>query len=460
MSEQNKASIRVAAVLAALIVALPGSFAAAQKIAFERYTLDNGLTVILHEDHRLPRVAVNLWYYVGSKDEPKGRSGFAHLFEHLMFMGTKNVPIGQFDNIMEGAGGSNNATTSSDRTNYFESGPRELLELFLFLEADRMTGLSRAMTLEKLDTQRGVVRNERRQSYENRPYGQLWLEIPALIYPAGHPYHHPVIGSHTDLENAAVSDVIDFFDGFYFPANASLAIAGDFDPGEARALVKKYFGAIPRREKITRGKPPLPTIEGTLRKTLTDAVELPLACFVWHSPAFYSEGDADMDIIADALAGGKSSRLYRRLVYDKKLAQDVSAYQSSSLLGSKFIIQVFALPGAGTKENLARLGAIEREVDAVVAGLQEDGVTGREIGRARNSTESAFWSDLESLEEKADLLNRYLFHFGNPGAIERDLGRYSKITAGSTSAWAKKVLKPNGRLILHVLPEEKKGGQP
>ena len=167
-----------------------------------------------------------------------------------------------------------------------------------------------------------------------------------------------------------------------------------------------------------------------------------------------------MDIIANALAGGKSSRLYRRLVYDKKMAQDVSAYQSSSLLGSKFIIQVFALPGADTKENLARLGAIEREVDAVVAELQEDGVTGREIGRARNSTESAFWSDLESLEEKADLLNRYLFHFGNPGAIERDLGRYAKITAGSTSAWAKKVLKPNGRLILHVLPEEKKGGQP
>ena len=174
MSEQSKTSIRAGAVLAALIVALPGNFAAAQEIAFERYTLDNGLTVILHEDHRLPRVAVDLWYYVGSKDEPNGRSGFAHLFEHLMFMGTKNVPIGQFDNIMEGAGGSNNATTSSDRTNYFESGPRELLELFLFLEADRMTGLSRAMTLEKLNTQRGVVRNERRQSYENRPYGQLW----------------------------------------------------------------------------------------------------------------------------------------------------------------------------------------------------------------------------------------------------------------------------------------------
>ncbi|MBL17206.1 MAG: peptidase M16, partial [Chloroflexi bacterium] len=271
--------------------------------------------------------------------------------------------------------------------------------------------------------------------------------------------HHPVIGSHTDLDNAAVSDVIDFFDGFYFPANASLAIAGDFDPGEARELVKKYFGSIPRREKITRDKPAPPTIEGVLRKTLTDAVELPLACFVWHAPAFYSEGDADMDIIANALAGGKSSRLYRRLVYDKKLAQDVSAYQSSSLLGSKFIIQVFALPGADTKENLERLGTIEREVDAVVAELQEGGVTGREIGRARNSTESAFWSDLESLEEKADLLNRYLFHFGNPGAIELDLGRYSKITGYSTSSWAKKVLKPNGRLILHVLPEEKKGGQ-
>ena len=460
MLQQRKISLHAGAVLATLIVALPGSFAAAQKIAFERYTLDNGLTVILHEDHRLPRVAVNLWYYVGSKDEPKGRSGFAHLFEHLMFMGTKNVPIGQFDTIMESAGGSNNATTSSDRTNYFESGPRELLELFLFLEADRMTGLSRAMTLEKLNTQRGVVRNERRQSYENRPYGQLWLEIPALIYPTGHPYHHPVIGSHADLERAEVADVVGFFDDFYFPANASLSIAGDFDPKEARALVKKYFGSIPRKPKITRKTPPLAKIDGVLRKTLTDTVELPLACFVWHSPPFYADGDADMDILANALAGGKSSRLYRRLVYDKKLAQNVSAWQSSSLLGSEFVIQVFALPGTGTRENLERLGAIEKEVDAVIAELQANGASPREIGRARNSFESSFWSDLESLEEKADLLNRYLFHFGNPGAVERDLGRYEKITAYSTSSWAKKVLGPGERLILHVLPEEKKEARP
>lgn len=459
MSGHLKTNRLAIAALAALAVALPGSFAASQEIAFEHYTLPNGLTVILHEDHRLPRVAVNLWYYVGSKDEPKGRSGFAHLFEHLMFMGTKKVPTGQFDTIMEGAGGSNNATTSSDRTNYFESGPRELLELFLFLEADRMTGLSRAMTLEKLNTQRGVVRNERRQSYENRPYGQLWLEIPALIFPREHPYHHPVIGSHADLESAAVSDVVGFFNRFYFPANASLAIAGDFEPEEAKALVAKYFGSIPGKPAISRKKPAPPRIEGILRKTLTDAVELPLACFVWHSPPFYVEGDADMDILANALAGGKSSRLYRHLVYDRKLAQNVSAWQSSSLLGSEFIIQVFALPGAGSKENLVRLGAIEKEVDAVIAELREKGATAREIARARNSMESSFWADLESLEEKADLLNRYLFHFGRPGAIDRDLARYSKITPATTSAWAKRVLDPQARLILHVLPREKEAKQ-
>ena len=447
------------AALAALAVALPGSFAASQEIAFEHYTLPNGLAVILHEDHRLPRVAINLWYYVGSKDEPKGRSGFAHLFEHLMFMGTEKVPIGQFDTIMEGAGGSNNATTSSDRTNYFESGPRELLELFLFLEADRMTGLSQAMTLQKLNTQRGVVRNERRQSYENRPYGKLWLEIPALIFPPGHPYHHPVIGSHEDLENASVSDVVGFFRQFYFPGNASLAIAGDFKPAEAKALVEKYFGSIPARPAIKRKKPPPPKTDGVLRKTLTDAVELPLACFVWHSPSFYLEGDADMDILANALAGGKSSRLYKRLVYDRKLAQNVSAWQSSSLLGSEFVIQVFALPGQDTKENLKRLGVIEKEVDAIIAEIQEGGASGREIGRARNSMESSFWTDLESIEEKADLLNRYLFHFGNPGAIGRDLARYSKITPATTATWAKRILDPQARLILHVLPEEKEGKQ-
>ena len=445
---------------ALLVLALPGRQGSCQELAFERYTLPNGLSVTLHEDHRLPRVAVNLWYYVGSKDEPAGRSGFAHLFEHLMFMGTEKVPVGQFDSIMEGAGGSNNATTSTDRTNYFESGPRELLELFLFLEADRMTGLSSAMTLDKLNIQRGVVRNERRQSYENRPYGKVWLEIPPLMFPPEHPYHHSVIGSHEDLESASVKDVVEFFKDFYFPANASLVITGDFDPLEARALVAKYFGAIPRRPAIKRKAPARPSLKGVIRKTLSDAVELPLACFVWHSPSFYKEGDADMDILADSLAGGKSSRLYRRLVYDKKLAQDVSAFQSSSLLGSEFYIQVYALPGASTRENLERLGAIEQEVDAVIAELQEQGASAREIGRARNSMESSFWADLESLEEKADLLNRYLFHFGNPGALEQDLGRYSKITPASSSAWARKVLRLDQRLIIHVLPEEKKEEKP
>ena len=192
-----------------------------------------------------------------------------------------------------------------------------------------------------------------------------------------------------------------------------------------------------------------------MRKTISDAVELPLACFVWHSPSFYADGDADMDILANSLAGGKSSRLYRRLVYEKKLAQDVSAFQSSSLLGSEFYIQVYALPGANTRENLERLGTIEREVAAVIAELQEKGASPRAIGRARNSVESSFWSDLESLEEKADLLNRYLFHFGNPGAIGTDLERYSKITPQTTAAWAKKILDPRARLILHVLPENK-----
>jgi predicted Zn-dependent peptidase len=224
---------------------LPAGVARAQDLKYEKYKLDNGMTVILHEDHSLPVAGVNLWYRVGSKDEPQRRSGFAHLFEHLMFMGTERVPGNKFDTIMEGGGGANNASTSSDRTNYFSSGPAPLLPTLLWLEADRLEDLARTMDQEKLDKQRDVVRNERRQSYENRPYGKVELEIPEIMYPAGHPYHIPVIGTHEDLEAATVSDVKDFFATFYVPANVALCVAGDFDPKVIRPLITDLFGGLP-----------------------------------------------------------------------------------------------------------------------------------------------------------------------------------------------------------------------
>jgi len=283
-----------------------------QEIPFTRYRLPNGLLVILLEDHRLPLVAVNLWYQVGSKDEPAGRSGFAHLFEHLMFMGTDGVPYPQFDAMMERAGGWNNATTSEDRTNYFESGAKNLLPTFLYLEADRMATLGVSMTGEKLGAQRDVVRNERRQSYENRPYGKAFLELPRLLYPEGHPYREPVIGSHEDLERATVDDVKDFFGKFYFPGNASLVIAGDFDPEAARLGVEKCFGALPCRPAVERKRDyPPARIDAPIRVTIRDEVELSLTLSVWHSPAAYQEGDADMDVIALILGSGNSIRLYR-----------------------------------------------------------------------------------------------------------------------------------------------------
>ncbi|HVR76239.1 MAG TPA: pitrilysin family protein [Planctomycetota bacterium] len=432
--------------------AMQASSDPAPEIPFTRHVLPNGLTVILHPDHRLPAVCVNLWYFVGSKDEPPGRSGFAHLFEHLMFMGTEKVPYPSFDTIMEAAGGSNNASTSEDRTNYFASGHRGLLETFIYLEADRMASLGPSMTQEKLDTQRDVVRNERRQSYENRPYGKAYLEIPPTIYPPGHPYHNPVIGSHADLERATLEDVKEFFRRFYYPGNASLVIAGDFDPAEARRLVDKHFGPLDASPPPASGNdgraafPPAPRIEGSPRVTLEDNVELPLSILVWHSPAVYADGDADMDILASLLGGGKSSRLYRSLVHDRQLAQEVNVSQSSAYLVSEFHVRVHARPGVSQE-------AIEAEVDREIGRIQAEGPSEHEVQRAKNRIETAFWRGMEGLLERADRLNGYNFHLGDPGAIARDRARYDAVTRETVKARANAVLKKDARLVLRVVPK-------
>lgn len=441
------APFRVLALLFLLLPTMPTDLIAQpQELSFTRYQLDNGLTVILHEDHHLPLVSVNLWYYVGSKDEPPRRSGFAHLFEHLMFMGTEKVPYPQFDVIMERSGGSNNATTSQDRTNYFATGPSALLDTFLFLEADRMRDLGRTMTQAKLDTQRAVVRNERRQSYENRPYGKAFLEIPERIYPGGHPYHNPVIGSHEDLEAATVGDVQDFFAHFYFPRNASLVVAGDFDSGTARALIQKHFSGIASGPAANHVKDaPRPEIKGAQRATLGDDVELPLTISVWHSPALYQPGDAELDLASSILGGGKSSRLYRRLVYELALAQEVEVFQDSNYLGSSFVVQVFGRPEAS-------LDAIEKEVDAEILKLATEGPTARELERAKNKLETSFWKNLEGLAERADRLNLYQFHFNDPASLGRDRARYAATTPDSVRRLLQETLRLDSRLVLRVVP--------
>ncbi len=415
------------------------------KIEFETFVLSNGLTVILHVDRGSPLVAVNLWYHVGSKDEVLGRTGFAHLFEHLMFMGSKHAPYPSFDAIMESWGGHNNGTTSNDRTNYYEIGPRNLLETFLWLEADRLATLAEVITEEELGKQRKVVLNERRQSYENRPYGRTELRIPEVMYPPEHPYHWPTIGSHADLEAASVDDVRSFFERFYRPSNASLTIAGDFDPAEARRLVEAYFGWQPRRERPARPTPAAPVLAADRDETMSDRVQLTRLRLAWHAPALFTTGDADLDLAAHVIGGGKSSRLYRALVFDKRIAQDVFAYQSSQLLGSLFHV-------GGTAKPDRPIADIERAIDDELARFASEGPTAAEVDRARNSHLSDFYKSLDHLQTRADLLNHYQFLIGDPAGVERDVARYEAATPASVRDTFAAVLAKR-RLVMRTVPQ-------
>ena len=421
------------------------SAAVAQQVKFEKYKLPNDMTVILHEDHALPTACVNIWYYVGSKDEAERRSGFAHLFEHLMFMGTRRVPNGQFDVLMEKGGGFNNASTSEDRTNYFSFGPANLLPTLLWLDADRLEDLGKEMTLEKLNLQRDVVRNERRQTSEMQPYGKADLIIPELMFPKEHPYGHTVIGSHEDLEAATVDDVKNFFATYYVPCNATLVVAGDFKSDEIKPLVAKLFGTLPRgNDPVHKSAAPI-ALKEVKRITMTDQVQFARSTFVYHSPAKFKDGDAEMDLVGDILASGKSSRLYKRLVFDDKIATDVNAGQMSMYLGSLFMINVMAKPEV-------TLDRIEKVVDEELARLIKDGPTADELKRNQVSKEVGMIAGLQQLLNKADALNEYNFYLGTPDGFETDLNRYRNANVAGVTSWARKVLTPDARLIMRVLP--------
>ena len=435
-------------VLAGLALA---SAVTAQDVQYEQYKLPNGMNVILHEDHSLPMACVNIWYHVASKDEMPGRSGFAHLFEHLMFMGTNRVPGSDFDNIMEAGGGWNNATTSEDRTNYFEMGPAELLPTLLWLEADRLEALGEAMTQEKLDKQRAVVRNERRQSYENRPYGKSELQVYEMMFPEGHPYHIPVIGTHEDLEAATVDDVKIFFAKYYVPSNMSLVVAGDFDPGEIKPLIGRLFGSLPRESDVVHAEADPVKLSGVKTLTMTDNVQFAKTTMVYHSPKHFHDGDADMDLVAAILTDGISSRLYQKLLYENEFAVNVRAYQSSMMLGSLFYIEATARPGV-------ELDQIEKVIDEVLEGFAKSGPTPEELERQKSKIEYRTVSQLQSILAKADRLNAYRFHFGEPNSFKRDLDRYRQATRESVKRWAQEVLTPDARLILRVIPELKAEG--
>jgi zinc protease len=419
-------------------------------IPFTKFQLSNGLTVIFHEDHTQPLVATNLSVNVGSRDEPEKRTGFAHLFEHLMFMGTERVPEKMFDAWMEKEGGSNNAWTSNDRTVYHDVAPSHALPLLLWMEADRISTLGRQITLDKLDAQRDVVKNERRQTSENEPYGKAELVLPELLFPQGHPYHHPVIGSHEDLTAASVDDVRGFFARHYVPQNLSLVVAGDFDPAAVKPLVERYFGSIPRGpEPGARPTAPLPKHDADRRQTIDDNVSLPKLIVAWPSPAHLAPGDAELDLLSQVLSAGKGSRLYKSLVYEKKLAQSVSAYQASMTIGSYFAVEVLVRPGVS-------FDTIERTLEAELDAVRRTAVSNEELSRARNAFESHFIERLQSLATRASMLNGYFVETGEPGYIAKDLRRYQDATAEGLLAHAKSTLTPTGRVILRI----KQAGQP
>ena len=428
------------------LVLLAGALAEqpAPNIPFEKYELENGLEIILAEDHSVPFVQVNIWYDVGSKDEVEGRTGFAHLFEHLMFQGSANHNTEYFQPL-ESIGASVNGTTSFDRTNYFEGVPAEYLPLALWLESDRMGWLLPALTEEKLDNQREVVRNERRQRYENTPYGEAWVWIFENLYPDGHPYHVPTIGRHEDLEAATLDDVNAFFEKWYSPNNATLTICGDFDPAEAKLLVEQYFGEIPRGEDVQS----VTTAEASLTEEVivhqTDDVPYPKLWVAWISPALYADGDAEMDIISSLLSDGKDSRLYKTLVLDKQIAKDVAAYQYSARLHGQYMIEATPAEGHTTAELLA-------EIDAVLAELKETGPSDEEISVAVLNWEAGFFDGLQTISSKANMLNSYNTFTGDPGFISQDLERYRSVSRDSVVAALTTWLPADRRVVLHVTP--------
>ena len=414
----------------------------------DKTRLANGLEVVYDEDHRTPIVTVNLWYHVGSKDEPQGRNGFAHLFEHVMFQGSRHVPEDTYFRDLEKAGATSiNGTTNSDRTNYFETVPSNQLELALWLESDRMAYLLDHADDATFKSQRDVVKNERRQNYENAPYGLVLQFLHAELFPKDHPYHLLTIGTPEDLDAAKMDDVRGFFRQYYVPNNCTLVLSGDFDRKKAEGLVEKYFGPIPRGKDVAQKRPSIVTHPGETRLDVEAGVELPRVFVTWPSAAFYQPGDSDLDLVAHVLAGGKTSRLYKRLVYDLQIAQSVSANQSSSQLASVFEVVATARPGHTADELLK---VIDEELDK----LRKSGVTDAELARAKTMILADNVFDLERSSSRANRLNNYNHYVGDPNWLAQDIARYAGATTGGVGEAAKRWLPEHDRVVAVVTPKK------
>jgi predicted Zn-dependent peptidase len=457
----RKIRIPLAAVLGSLLstIATPGAPIAraaatastpSPALPTEETLLDNGLELILHEDHRTPIVTVNLWYHVGSKDEPAGKNGFAHLFEHVMFQGSKHVPEDTYFLDLERVGATDvNGSTSMDRTNYFETVPANQLELALWLESDRMGFLLDHVDAATFAGQRDVVKNERRQNYENAPYGLVGEYINLELYPADHPYHLLTIGTPKDLDAATLDDVKAFFRTWYVPNNATLVVAGDIDKTRVKAWVNKYFGPIPKGNVPDRSRwkdPPEVTLAGERVLRVDAGVELPRVYMTWPTPPIFRAGDAELDLAARVLSGGKSSRLYKRLVYDLQIAQDVSAYQASEQLASQFAIVATAQP-RHTTDELCKV--IDEELSKLVSG----GISEDELARAKTGETSNLIFELERDGSRANRINSYNQLAGDPAYLTRDLARYSRATPEAVVASVKRYLPLDRRLVAIVTPK-------
>jgi len=409
------------------------------KLAFEKYTLPNGLQVILHEDHSTPIVAVNLWYHVGSKNEDVGRTGFAHLFEHMMFQGSQHHDT-DFINAIEALGSTDlNGTTDFDRTNYFETIPPSALERVLYLEADRMGWLLPAMTQERLDNQREVVKNERRQGVDNQPYGTVDERMYAVLYPSYHPYSWDVIGYMEDLTRASKEDVEKFFQTYYGPNNCTLVIAGDHQSAATKSLIEKYFGAIPPGPPVSRREAWVPEMSAPVHLSMEDRVPLPRAYFAWHMPGKYQDGEADLEVAARVLAQGKTSRLYKTLVYDKQIAQDVNAFVDDRELSSLMRVQVTAKAGHSLDEIVP---IVLQEIEALAAKP----ASATEVERARTAILSQMVRGLERVGGfggRSDRLAMYNTYTGEPNYLDKDFARYHAVTPASMHAAVKRWLNDN-----------------
>jgi predicted Zn-dependent peptidase len=420
------------------------------QIPIETFRLDNGLFVTLSEDHTAPLVAVNLWYHVGSANERTGRTGFAHLFEHMLFQGSASVGANEHFELVQRAGGTLNGSTWLDRTNYFETVPSNQLELALWLEANRMGYLLPAMTQQKLDTQRDVVQNERRWSMDNQPYGSWWERLPALCFPPSHPFHHSLIGSMSDLDAASLEDIEQFFATFYTPDNAVLSIAGDFDRDETRRLVERHFGPIPRG----RGKPPLPemtlppTLGGSLREVVPDDVVLPRLFLAFRSPVFGSEDYYAASVCGAILGLRKGSRLHRRLVRERQVAAEAQSFTYDLTKGSDLLVlDVTARPETSPEE-------LERAVHEEVDGLRGAGVTADEVARAVALIETELIVSLQSAGDRADKLSLFATYFGDPSLVNTQASRYRDVTVERVNAFARARLGADNRASLLYVPRD------